>query len=93
MEAAAVNATVVMIGTGPRPKKLLAMPNFYIKNITMKAISNGSRVMMEELIEAVESAGLEALVAKEFAFDNAVAAFEYMDQSSHVGKVLIRNAG
>lgn len=93
LQAAAVNATVVMIGTGPRPKKLLAMPDFYIKNITMKAISNGSRVMMQELVEAVETAGLEALVAKEFAFDDAVAAFEFMDQSSHVGKVLIRNAG
>lgn len=91
LQAAAVNATVVMIGTGPRPKKLLAMPDFYIKNITMKAISNGSRVMMEELIRAIDSVGLKALVAREFAFDNAVSAFEYMDTSSHTGKVVIRH--
>lgn len=92
LHAAAVNATVVMIGTGPRPKNLLAMPDFYIKNITMKAISNGSRVMMEELVRAVDAGGIKAVVAKEFDFDDAVSAFEYMASSTHVGKVVIRNA-
>lgn len=92
LQGAAVNATVVMIGTGPRPKKILSMPDFYIKNITMKAISNGSRVMMEELVKAVDADGIKAVIAKQFAFDDAVAAFEYMASSSHVGKVVIRNS-
>jgi NADPH:quinone reductase-like Zn-dependent oxidoreductase len=92
LQAAAVNAMVVMIGTGPRPKKLLTMPDFYIRNISMKAISNGSRTMMEELVKAVETTGIKALIAREFSFDDAVAAFEFMDQSSHIGKVVIRHA-
>ncbi|MEM6937723.1 MAG: NAD(P)-dependent alcohol dehydrogenase, partial [Pseudomonadota bacterium] len=92
LQASAVNATVVMIGTGPRPKKILSMPDFYIKNITMKAISNGSRSMMEELVRAIDSVGMKALIAKEFAFEEAVAALEFMDQSNHMGKVVIRHA-
>lgn len=92
LQAAAINAVVVMIGTGPRPSKILTMPDFYIKNITMKAISNGSREMMEELVDALTVGSLSAMVAREFAFEDAVAAFEYMDQSSHLGKVIIRHA-
>lgn len=91
LEAAAVNAMVVMIGTGPRPSKILSMPNFYIKNITMKAISNGSRVMMEELLRALDAGNIEGAVAREFAFEDAVSAFEYLERSSHLGKVIIRN--
>ena len=82
---------VVMIGTGPRPSKILSMPNFYIKNITMKAISNGSRVMMEEMVRALDVGGIEGAVAKEFAFEDAVSAFEFMARSSHLGKVIIRH--
>lgn len=92
LQAAAINAVVVMIGTGPRPSKILSMPDFYIKNITMKAISNGSREMMEELVDAISAGSINAIVAREFAFDEAVSAFEFMDQSSHLGKVVIRHA-
>lgn len=92
LQAAAVNAVVVMIGTGPRPDKILSMPDFYIKNITMKAISNGSRHMLEELIRAIGAGSLDAIVAQEFPFDDAIAAFEYMDQSAHLGKVIIRHS-
>lgn len=92
LQATAVNATVVMIGTGPRPTELLTMPDFYIKNVTMKAISNGSRAMMERLVDAVSANGLRALIAREFAFEDAVEALQFLDKSGHAGKVVIKNA-
>lgn len=91
LQATAINATVVMIGTGPRPTELLTMPDFYIKNVTMKAISNGSRAMMEELVAAVAANDVNALVAREFAFDKAVEALEFLDKTGHAGKVVVRH--
>lgn len=91
MQACANNAMLVMIGTGPLPQTLPKMPGFYIKNLSMKAISNGSREMMETLIQAVANQRIEAVVNREFAFEDAVEAFTYMDKSSHVGKVIIRH--
>lgn len=92
LQATAVNATVVMIGTGPRPTELLTMPDFYIKNVTMKAISNGSRAMMEQLVDAVAANGLKALIAREFAFEDAVEALQFLDKSGHAGKVVVKHA-
>lgn len=80
MIACAYNAMIVMIGTG-----------LYIRNLALKAISNGSRRMMEDMLRAVGANRIEALIARSFDFDDAVAAFEYMARSSHAGKVIIRH--
>lgn len=91
MLAATNNAMIVMIGTGPLPKQLPKMPGFYIKNLAMKAISNGSRGMLEDMLRGVAASGIQAVVERTFGFDDAVAAFEFMAQSSHVGKVVLRH--
>ena len=91
MHACGNNARIVMIGTGPLPKKLPEMPGFYMKNLHMVGISNGSRVMLEDMARAIEANGISALIGKTFAFDDAPAAFEYASRSAHAGKVLIRH--
>lgn len=91
MLACANNAMIVMIGTGPLPKELPKMPGFYIKNLAMKAISNGSRVMLEDMMRGVAASGIQAVVDHTFDFTDAVRAFEFMAQSSHVGKVVLHH--
>ncbi len=89
MLACGYNARIVMIGTAGLPDELPKMPGFYIKNLSMKAISNGSQRMMSDLVRAIAVNNIEAVVSRVFDFEAAVAAFKYMAQSSHIGKVVI----
>lgn len=91
MLACGPNARIVMIGTGPLPKTLPKMPGFYMKNISLVAISNGSRTMLEDMARAIDANQIPALVGATFAFEDAPAAFEYAAKSSHAGKVLIKH--
>lgn len=91
MNACAPGATIVMIGTGPLPKELPKMPGFYQKNLTLKAISNGSRRMFADLLAGLAASRIEPVVDRTFAFADAIAAFREMEASDHVGKVLIRH--
>jgi NADPH:quinone reductase-like Zn-dependent oxidoreductase len=91
MEACAPGATIVMIGTGPLPPQLPKMPGFYQKNITLKAISNGSVRMFADLLGAMAAADIRPVIEKTFAFEDAIAAFREMEAGDHVGKVLIRH--
>ena len=87
------NARVVMIGTARLPDQLPKMPGFYIKNLSMKAISNGSQHMMTEMMRAVSANNIRAVVGRVFEFEDAVAAFKFMAASRHIGKVVIRHTG
>ncbi len=85
------NARVIMIGTAPLPEQLPKMPGFYIKNIMLKAISNGSRRMLADMVRAVAANDIQAIVDRRFTFDRVPDAFNYMASSSRFGKVLIRH--
>lgn len=91
MNACASNAMIVMIGTGPLPAQLPKMPGFYVKNLALKAISNGSRAMLQRLAQRVAERGITAEIGGQFAFADVVAAFEYARASGHVGKVLLQH--
>jgi NADPH:quinone reductase-like Zn-dependent oxidoreductase len=91
MNACGNGATIVMIGTGPLPPQLPKMPNFYQKNLMMKAISAGSRRMFEDLVAGLAANRWQPVIEKTFEFSDAIAAFREMERSDHVGKVLIRH--
>ncbi len=91
MNACAENATIVLIGTGPLPKELPRMPGVYQKNLTLKAISNGSRRMLEELLQAIAVNKLAGVIEQEFAYADAVEAYRFMRDGARLGKVLIRH--
>ncbi|MEM8726402.1 MAG: zinc-binding dehydrogenase, partial [Pseudomonadota bacterium] len=63
------------------------------KNITIKGIASGHNGMLANALEAVAEHGIEMLVDREFAFDDAKAAYEHLDSGAHMGKVMIRVAG
>jgi len=92
MSAAASSGRIVMIGTGPLPQQLPRMPFLYEKNLALQAISNASRRMLADLVEAVAANGLQPVIGKIFAFGAAKDAFELMAKAGHAGKIVIRHA-
>lgn len=91
MEACGNEARIVMIGTGPLPPQLPRMPGFYVKNLQLKAISNGSRRMFEDLLAAIAANGLQPVIERTFTFEQAIEAFRELERGDHSGKVLIRH--
>jgi len=91
MYACANNARIVLIGTGPLPKQLPKMPGLYIKNLSMVAISNGSRRMLEDMARAISANDIRAAIAASFDFSDAPAAFKASTTHEKIGKVLIRH--
>jgi NADPH:quinone reductase-like Zn-dependent oxidoreductase len=90
--AAAVEARIATIGAlsdGPSGE----MPNqglVIAKNLTIKGIASGSGAMLAAALGAVASAGIKTVIDREFAFDDATAAYAYLESGAHLGKVLVR---
>lgn len=57
---------------------------------TLAAVSVGSRSMTSDLVGFVERRGLRPVVAREFAFEGAAAAYDYLAAGKAFGKVVIR---
>lgn len=88
--AAAVNGRIVVIGVTPGQQS--PIPDYVsliIKNVTIRGIANGNRKMFLDLIRAIESNGIETVVAKTFKFADAPEAYSYFAAAKHIGKVLI----
>ena len=62
------------------------------KNITIKGIASGSRSLLAEAIKVIAGSGISMTVDKEFAFEDAPAAYRHLESGAHQGKVLIRMA-
>jgi NADPH:quinone reductase-like Zn-dependent oxidoreductase len=60
------------------------------KNITIKGIASGSREMLIQALDVIAKHGIEMIVDKSFAFDDAPAAYEHLKSAAHMGKVMIR---
>ena len=61
-----------------------------MRNIRVQGIFVGSREMFEAMNLAITLAKLKPVVDKVFDFKDAVAAYEYMEQGKHFGKVVVR---
>lgn len=61
-----------------------------MRNIRVQGIFVGSREMFEAMNRAIALAKLKPVVDRVFPFDDAVAAYRYMESGAHVGKVCIR---
>ncbi|WP_394730091.1 NAD(P)-dependent alcohol dehydrogenase [Altererythrobacter sp. GH1-8] len=60
------------------------------KNITIKGIASGSRSMLAEAIDVIAANGIAMTVDREFAFEDAPAAYRHLESAAHMGKVLLR---
>lgn len=90
MAAASVNARVVMIGTGRPPPNPPNMNGMYIKNLMLKAISAGSRTMLEGLLAAMAQNRLKAAISQVVPYAEAVRAYDAIKAGEGVGKIVIK---
>jgi NADPH:quinone reductase-like Zn-dependent oxidoreductase len=91
INAAAPNARIVIIGA-LAGQASSGLPNYGAiigKNLVLRGIAEGSRAMLARLVAAVAANGLEPVIDKTFAFDEAPAAYAYLKSGAHVGKVVI----
>ncbi|MFO0929283.1 MAG: NAD(P)-dependent alcohol dehydrogenase [Gemmataceae bacterium] len=61
-----------------------------MRGVRVNGIFVGSRDMFEAMNRAIELHRLQPIVDRVFPFDEAVAAFRYLESGSHFGKVVIR---
>jgi NADPH:quinone reductase-like Zn-dependent oxidoreductase len=59
------------------------------KNLTIKGITSGSRRMFADLLRAMDVTGTKPVIDKTFAFAEANKAYEYMQASEFIGKIVI----
>lgn len=90
MAASANNARIVMIGTGRPPPNPPNLYGIYLKNLSLKAISAGSRHMLEDLLAAMNHNELRPKIAMTIPFAEAVQAYNALREGEHVGKIVIQ---
>jgi NADPH:quinone reductase-like Zn-dependent oxidoreductase len=90
LEAVARGGEIVLIGflTGTAaPVDFLRLKG---SEATVRSISVGDRTNLETLVRAVDTAKLKPIVDRMFDFEEAPAAFSYLDAARHIGKIVIR---
>ncbi|QUL36982.1 NAD(P)-dependent alcohol dehydrogenase [Erythrobacter sp. JK5] len=60
------------------------------KNITIKGITSGHRGVFEQALAVIADKGVKTLVDRQFAFDDAAAAYRHLESGGHMGKVMVR---
>ncbi len=60
------------------------------KALRVHGVYVGSVAMFESLVRALEASGIEPVVDRAFAFDDAARAYEHLGSGAHFGKVVIR---
>ena len=88
LRAVRPGGTVSLIGNVGGAAAVNLMP-ILMRNIRLQGVFVGSRAMVGRMTAALASSRLRPIVDRAFAFDDAPAAFEYMAEGRHVGKVVI----
>jgi len=71
------------------------LPNFGTiigKNLAIRGIAAGGRAMLQRFVNAIAANGMEPVINKVFAFDEAPEAYAYLQSGDHFGKVMIQVA-
>ncbi|MDE2361851.1 MAG: NAD(P)-dependent alcohol dehydrogenase [Hyphomicrobiales bacterium] len=89
LEAAKVGGRILVIGVLSGFSQQIAMPVLFGKNLRMIGLSVGSREMFEQMVAAIDAAGMRPVIDRTFAFDQAPDALRCMKGASHFGKICI----
>jgi NADPH:quinone reductase-like Zn-dependent oxidoreductase len=77
----------VLTGFGPPADSLFPA---LARNLTLNGIYVGSRADFEAMNRFLSEKGIRPVIDRVFAFDEAAAAYEYLESGSHFGKVVVR---
>lgn len=89
LASARVSGRVSLIGVLSRPDQNPSPMPVLFKRLTVQGIYVGSRDMFEAMNRAIEVNNLRPVIDRTFAFDDARAAYDYLQSGQHFGKVVI----
>jgi NADPH:quinone reductase-like Zn-dependent oxidoreductase len=84
------NGRVSLIGSGLSGSAEINPQLILSKRANVQGISVGSTQMFEAMNRAIAAGGLKPVIDKVFPFDDAKAAYRYLESAAHFGKVVIR---
>lgn len=90
--ACAVEARIGTLGAlsgTPQPHAAASQGIIIAKNIMIKGIASGSRVMLASALKVNAAHGTEMVVDQNFAFGDAPSAYRHLESGAHLGKVMI----
>jgi NADPH:quinone reductase-like Zn-dependent oxidoreductase len=91
IEAAAMGGHIASIGIlGGGRKGEITFPKLFFKHLRLTGLAVGSRVMQQEMVNAINACGIRPVVDREFAFEELAEAFQYQDSGGHFGKIVVR---
>ncbi|KZS99977.1 NAD-P-binding protein [Laetiporus sulphureus 93-53] len=83
--------TITMIGSLAGAGDIDSVPRgVHNRAAFLRGIRIGSRIQFEAMNRLISANGIKPIVNKVFSFDDAIAAYEYLESQKHVGKVVIR---
>lgn len=89
--AAAPNASIVLIGALGASAQV-NLPNFsgvIIKNLRLRGVTAGNRRMFRAFMAAAAANRLQPVIHRRFRFEEAPAAYTYLESGDHIGKIMI----
>ena len=90
IEAVKVGGHISSIGilSGGR-KGEITFPKLFFKHLRLIGIAVGSRVMQEDMVEAVNQSGIKPVIDRSFGMEELAEAFRYQASGKHVGKIVV----
>ncbi len=89
--AAGGNVALIGVLTGFDAPNLHVFP-LLAKNATVSGIYVGHRQSFEQFVRFLENTQIRPVIDRVFEFDDAIAAYDYLESGQHFGKVVIRIA-
>ncbi len=90
INAARLGGTVAMIGVIAGVSGEINTAAILRRQIRVQGIYVGSREMFEDMNRAIDANKMRPAVSRSFGFDEAGAAYRYLESAQHTGKIAIR---
>lgn len=80
---------IILLGFASAGDSMLNYMDIYASGAVLMPMSVGSREDFEAMNKAISHAKLRPLISKTFTFDDTVAAWRFMQEKKHTGKIVI----
>lgn len=89
MKAARVGGMITQIGVLSGAEEKLSVSPILMHQLRVAGVMVGSRAMMEDMNRAISLHKLKPVVDRIFPFEETIAAYSYLEEGKHFGKVII----
>ena len=89
IEAVKVYGNIYSIGILGGPKGEILFPKLFFKHIHLIGLAVGSASMQNDMVDAIDVAGMKPVVDQSFSLEELDKAFEYQESGKHFGKIVV----